>query len=95
MDVKSLYTSIPNNNGISFVKKKCNHYRNKTISTKIITVFLALILTLSNFTFNSKLYLQIKGYALRTICAPSYANIYMSDFEENHIYPLIKSKSVI
>ena len=30
-----------------------------------------------------------------TICAPSYANIVMSEFEEKHIYPLIKNKSVI
>ena len=44
MDVKSLYTSIPNNEGIASVKKKYDHYPNKTIPTKIITTFLALIL---------------------------------------------------
>ena len=30
-----------------------------------------------------------------TICAPLYANIFMSEFEEKHIYHLIKNKSVI
>ena len=30
-----------------------------------------------------------------TICAPPYANIFMSEFEEKHIYPLIKNKSAI
>ena len=95
MDVNSLYTSIPNNEGIASVKKKYDHYPNKTIPTKIITTFLALILTLNNFIFNSKFYLQIKGCAMGTICAPSYANIFMSEFEEKHIYPLIKNKSVI
>ena len=30
-----------------------------------------------------------------TICATSYANIFMSEFEEKHIYPLIINKSVI
>ena len=30
-----------------------------------------------------------------TICAPSYANIFMSEFEEKFIYPLTKIKSVI
>ena len=30
-----------------------------------------------------------------TICAPSYANTFMSEFEEKYIYPLIKNKSVI
>ena len=95
MEVKSLYTSIPNNEGIASVKTKYDHYPNKTIPTKIITTFLALILTLNNFIFNSKFYLQIKGCAMGTICAPSYANIFMSEFEEKHIYPLIKNKSVI
>ena len=30
-----------------------------------------------------------------TICAPSSANIFMSEFEEKHIYSLIKNKSAI
>ena len=30
-----------------------------------------------------------------TICAPSYANIFMSEFEKKYIYPLLKKKSVI
>ena len=94
MDVKSLYTSIPNNEGIAPVKKKYL-YLKKTIPTKIITTFLALILTLNNFIFNSQFYLQIKGCAMGTICAPSYANIFMSEFEEKYIYPLITNKSVI
>ena len=32
---------------------------------------------------------------METICAPSYANVFMSEFEEKYIYPLIKNKSVI
>ena len=30
-----------------------------------------------------------------TICSPSYASIFMSEFEEKHYYLLMKSKSVI
>ena len=30
-----------------------------------------------------------------TISAPAYANIFMSEFQEKYIYPLIKNKSVI
>ena len=95
MDVKSLYTSIPNNEEIASVKKKYDHYSKKTIPTKIITKFLALILTLNNFIFNSKFYLQINGCAMGTICISSYVNIFMPGFEEKYIYPLIKNKSVI
>ena len=51
MDVKSSCTSIPNNERIASVKKKYYHYPNATIPKKIITTFLALILTLDNFVF--------------------------------------------
>ena len=81
MDVKSLYTSIPNNEGIVSVKKKYDHCPKKSIPTKIITIFLALILTPNNtFIFNSKFYLQTKSCAMGTICAPSYENIFMSEY---------------
>ena len=91
MDVKSLYTSIPNNEEIVSVKEKYDHYPNKTIPTKIITTYITLILTHNNFIFNSKFYLQITGRAMGTICTPSYVNIFMSEFEEKHIYTLIKT----
>ena len=87
MDVNSLYINIPNNEEIASVKKKCDIYLKKTISTKIITTFLALMLILNNFIFNSKFYLQVKGCAMGTICAPSYANIFMSEFEEKTYLP--------
>ena len=92
MDVRSLYTSIPNNEGIAATKKKFDSYIHKTIPTKIITTFLALILTLNNFVL--KFYLQIKGCAMGTICAPAYANIFMAEFEQKYIYQLIKDKSI-
>ena len=37
-DVKSLYTSIPNNEGIASLKKKYDHYPKKTILTKISAI---------------------------------------------------------
>ena len=79
MDVKALYTNIPNNEGIAAVKRKHNNYTKKTVATKVIATFLALILTLNN-------YLQIKGRVMGTLCAPTYANIFMSKFEERYIY---------
>ena len=93
MDVKALYKHVPNNEGIAAVKQKHDNYTKKTAATKVITTFLALILTLNNFIFNSKFYFQIKGCAMGTICAPTYTNMFMSEFEERYIYPLIKNKS--
>ena len=44
--VKSLYTNIPNAEGIKSVKRSLGKYSKQTASTKVITTFLALILTL-------------------------------------------------
>ena len=30
-----------------------------------------------------------------TICAPAYANIFMAEFEQKYVYPLIKDKSIL
>ena len=54
MDVRSLYTSISNNEGIAATKKRYDNVIHNTLPTKIITTFLALILTLNNFVFNLK-----------------------------------------
>ena len=61
MDVRSRYMSIPNNEGIAATKKRYDNYIHKTLPTKITATFLALILTLNSFVFNSKFYKQIKG----------------------------------
>ena len=82
MDVRSLYTSIPNNELIAATEKMYDNCIHKTIPKKIITTFLALILTLNNFVFNSTFYQQIKGFAISTICAPAFANIFMDKFEQ-------------
>ena len=29
-----------------------------------------------------------------TICAPAYANIFMAEFEQTYVHPLIKDKSI-
>ena len=49
MDVRSLYTNIPNAEGLSAVKRTFENYSKKITSTKVITMFLALILTLNNY----------------------------------------------
>ena len=95
LDVKPLYTNIPNAEGLKSVKTSLEKYSKRIASTKVITTFLALKLTLNNFIFKFKNYLQIKGCAMGTICAPSYANIFMDHLERKFIYPLIKTFSLI
>ena len=95
MDIRSLYTSMLHNEGIAATKKRYYSYIHKTIPTKIIITFLALTLTLYNFVFDSRFYPQIKGCAMDTIYTPAYANIFMGEFEQKYIYPLIKDKSIL
>ena len=69
LDVKSLCTKIPNNEGIKAVREAYNNHPNKIVATKVIIKFLSLILTLNNFVFNSINYLQIMGCALGNLCS--------------------------
>ena len=35
------------------------------------------------------------GCAMGTVCAPSYVNLFMAQFEEKHIYPCIKDMALL
>ena len=94
MDVRSLYTNIPNDEGIHAVKDCLNSIIPDTL-IKVITTFLYLILTLNNFEFNGTNYLQILGCAMGTKCAPSYASLFMGMFEDKYIYPKISNNTRI
>ena len=95
LDVKFLYTNILNSEGIRAVETPLDNFPRKKIATKVITTFLSLILTLNNFVFNWKNYIQIKGCAMGTICAPSYANTFMDNFERKYISPFLQGLSLI
>ena len=82
LDVKSLCTNIPDPEGIKAVKMFLDNHPKQKVAAKVITTFLALNLILNNFIFNSRNYLQTKGSAMGTICAPSYPSIFMDHFEK-------------
>jgi hypothetical protein len=50
--------------------------------TECLEEMLTLVLKNNNFTFDGNHYLQINGTAMGTKMAPSYANIFMGDLEE-------------
>ena len=79
MDVRSLYTNISQKEGIKAVETT---FKRKNKPTRVIITFLKLILTLNNFIFNFKSYLQIKGCAMGSKCASTYANNFMGIFEK-------------
>ena len=51
LDVKALYTNIPNHEGVETVKETLNSQAKKPIATRVIITFLYLILTQNNFVY--------------------------------------------
>ena len=83
LDVKFLYGSIPNAEGTKTIKELFEKLTSKNVATKVVTTFLALLLTLkTTFLLNCKLYLPINVCAIGTICAPLYINIFKNHFEK-------------
>ena len=80
MDVTSLYTNIPHDDGIAACRTIWEQRTNQEPRTECLVETLTLVLKSNNFDGNH--YLQINGTAMGTNMAPSYANIFMGDLEE-------------
>ena len=80
-DVSSLYTNIPNHEGILLVANKLRSDPTKTSITQFILDLLTLVLHNMNFEFNGEHYLQIGGTAMGTSLAPNYAKLFMDRFK--------------
>ena len=81
LDVSSLYTNIPNHEGILAVAEHLRKDPTKNPIAKFILDLLTLVLHNMNFEFNGEHYLQIGGTAMGTSLAPNYANLFMDRFE--------------
>ena len=77
MDVTSLYTSIPHNDGIEACREAWDQKAVKEPPTECIVQLLTLVLKHNNFIFNGEHFLQINGTVMGTKMAPSYSNIFM------------------
>ena len=89
MDVSSLYTNIPNDEGLAAAMHTLETHRDTpNIKPKNLTLvkLLELVLTKNNFQFNGVTFLQVGGTAMGTKVAPSYAVNYMGAFENKHVY---------
>ena len=75
-DVVSLYTNIPNKEGICSVAKSLRKYPPTLTTSRIVLQLLKEVLTKNIFEFNGKHYLQVGGTAMGTRLAPSYMQIF-------------------
>jgi hypothetical protein len=80
LDVSSLYTNIPHEEGISACGEALT---SRTVQEPPTHDIVALILKKNNFVFGDKHYLQVHGTAMGTRMAPSYANLFMSELEKS------------
>ena len=81
LDVASLYTNIPNHEGMQAVADQLRKDRTKDPITPYLLKLLELVLPSMNFTFNDQNYLQIGGTAMGTALAPNYTYLFMDRFE--------------
>ena len=88
LDITSLYTNIPHMEGIQSTKEMLAiHKPPDTLSHKSYVIeLLELVLTNNHFEFNGEFYHQLSGTAMGTKLAPSYANLFMTKFEDKYIY---------
>ena len=93
LDVTSLYTNIPSHEGIESVRLYLHKKRDPKLNpmNNSICRLLYLVLTTNNFDFDDKHYLQVGGTAMGIKLAPSFANLFLGNFEEKYVYTYIKS----
>ena len=77
MDITSLYTVIPNNEGLQALKYFLNQRPVKSPSSETLLRLAELVLTLDCFSFGDNYYKQINGVAMGTKMGPSYANLFV------------------
>ena len=84
MDVTSLYTNIPQEEGLTLVCQAYEefHDKNPPIATHFLKEMLSVILKENSFQFNGKDYLQIHGTAMGTKMAVAFTNIFMAKIEQ-------------
>ena len=88
MDVASLYTNIPNQEGLEAARTALNRNRpsHHLPETESLITMLDMVLHMNNFDFAGRHYLQVGGTAMATKVAPSFANTFMGWFEAKFVY---------
>ena len=82
MDITSLYTVIPNHEGLLALKYFFDQRANKEPSTETLIRLAEFVLTPNCLSFSDNYYMQINGVAIGTKMGPSYANLFVGFIEQ-------------
>ena len=82
MDIKSLYTVIPNKSGLEALAYFLNKRPVLDPPTSTLTRLAELVLTLNAFTLNGDFYQQIGGVAMGSKMGPNYACLFVGYVED-------------
>ena len=81
LDVKALYTNIIHEQGLHVLEAKLEQRINAEVPTGFLVRLMEVILRYNIFGFNGDLYQQAIGAAMGSPPIPSYANIFMAEFD--------------
>ena len=82
IDLKSMYTNIPIQEGLDAFREELENRSDKTIPTDFYIKLLKLVLESNIFEFDREYFIQLLGTAMGTRVAPTYANIFMAKLEK-------------
>ena len=88
LDIVSLYTNIPHLEGLGTIQRLLNARRTKLTNptNNDLIRLLALVLRLNHFEFNNTYWDQFGGVAMGSRVSPTFANLFMEEFEEQNVY---------
>jgi hypothetical protein len=82
MDVKALFTNIQHNEGLKSLSEALEQRENIEVPSAYIVRLMEILLKHNIFLFNEEYFIQQIGAPMGSAPVPSYANIFMAEFDE-------------
>ena len=77
-----LYPSTPHDEGLESIREALNSRGDQSVLTETLVELTQLVLKNNFFEFNGEFFPQVRGTAIGTKCAPSYAILFLAALEQ-------------